>query len=527
MPTAAKQAELDRNAQELAAKIALPSRLGEAISEEMWAETYLVDPWVLEVEAAIIEAVMNPDPDDRQFIRVHLPPQVGKTRFMTLLAFWLLGMMPETRIIFVTYSDEYSAMRGREIRNMIDAFGWMFGIEIDPNTKGASDFQLKGHRGGVLAVGIGSQITGRSGDVIIIDDLLKNAQEAASKATKDMHEQEYDRTLYPRLQPGGTMILTNTRWSEDDLAGRLETRENAEGYEGDRFDVLKFPAIAEPSVEEADEFTSDEEREAWTDVIGRRHGEPLKCRYYRAGEWAKSIFYRIRATMIHTNPLGWAATYQQNASSLEGSMFPPKKWKRYHTADLPDLYSIWRVWDLAASEGSGDFTVGTKIGRGSDGFMYVIDIIRQRLSPDAVLELVKATATLDGPTVGIAIEEERAGAGKTVTAFYKKALPNSRVEGVRAEGQKEVRATPASTLQQGGSLLIPYDDEADWDVKGYVDECKQMMGDGRKPRYDDRIDTTAYGVNLLMVSAPVEVLETSTLLDAEDKMFALLMSQAA
>lgn len=527
MPTAAKQAELDQQAQEHAAKVALPSALGVAISKDMWTEDYLVDPWVLEIEAAIIEAVMDEDPEERHFIRIHLPPQVGKTRYMTLLAFWILGMMPETRIIFVTYSDDYSATRGREIRQMIDAFGWMFGIEIDPNTKSASDFQLKGHRGGVLAVGIGSQITGRSGDVIIIDDLLKNAQEAASKAAKDLHEEEFDRTLYPRLQPGGTMILTNTRWSEDDLAGRLETREQAEGYEGDRFQLLTFPAIAEPSEAEAEEFTSDAEREAWTDVIGRTHGEPLKCRYYRGGEWTKSIFYRIRATMIQTNPIGWASTYQQNPTSREGSMFPAKKWKRYHVAALPDLYAIWRVWDLAASEGSGDWTVGTKIGRGGDGNMYVLDIIRERLSPDNVLALVQATAIADGPTVGIAVEEERAGSGKTVTAFYKKSLPNSRVEGVRAEGQKETRATPASTLQQNGGLLIPYDDDVEWDVKGYVDECKQMMGDGRKPRYDDRIDTTAYGVNLLMVSEPVEVLETSTLVDAEDQMFALLMRQAA
>ena len=181
MPTAAKQAELDRSAQEHAAKIALPSALGAAIAPDMWTEEYLVDPWVLEVEAAIITAVMDEDPNERHFIRVHLPPQVGKTRYMTLLAFWLLGVMPETRIIFVTYSDDYSANRGREIRNMIDAFGWMFGIEIDPDTKSASDFKLKGHRGGVLAVGIGSQITGRSGDVIIIDDLLKNARRPRRK----------------------------------------------------------------------------------------------------------------------------------------------------------------------------------------------------------------------------------------------------------------------------------------------------------------------------------------------------------
>jgi predicted phage terminase large subunit-like protein len=526
MPTAAKQAELDRSSQEHAAKIALPSALGIAIAPGMWTEDYLVDPWVLEVEAAIIDAVMDEDPNERHFIRVHLPPQVGKTRYMTLLAFWLLGVMPETRIIFVTYSDDYSANRGREIRNMIDAYGWMFGIEIDPNTKSASDFKLKGHRGGVLAVGIGSQITGRSGDVIIIDDLLKNAQEAASKAAKDLHEEEFDRTLYPRLQPGGTMILTNTRWSEDDLAGRLETREADPEYVGDRFEVLTFPAIAEMPAHDEVELTPDE-REAWSDIIGRVEGEPLKCRYFRGGDWDKSIFYKIRATMIRSNPIGWASTYQQNPTSREGSMFPAHKWNYYHPEELPELYAIWRVWDLAASEGSGDWTVGTKMGRGSDGKMYVIDCIRDRLSPDNVLALVKRTALADGFTVGVGVEETRAGDGKTVTAFYKKALTGFRVEGCPAVGQKETRAVPYSTLQQQGDILLPYDVDVDWDVKGFVDEHKQMMGDGRKPRYDDRIDTGAYCVNLLVTAGPMEVLETGgASADVEDQMFALLMRTA-
>jgi predicted phage terminase large subunit-like protein len=165
------------------------------------------------------------------------------------------------------------------------------------------------------------------------------------------------------------------------------------------------------------------------------------------------------------------------------------------------------------------------MGRGSDGKMYVVDCIRDRLSPDNVLALVKRTAIADGFTVGIGVEETRAGDGKHVTAFYKKALTGWRVEGCPAVGQKETRAVPYSTLQQQGDVLLPYDDEVDWDVKGFVDEHKQMMGDGRKPRYDDRIDTGAYCVNLLTVAGPMEVLETGGG-STEDQMFRLLMRSA-
>jgi hypothetical protein len=147
------------------------------------------------------------------------------------------------------------------------------------------------------------------------------------------------------------MILSNTRWAEDDLAGRRGARENEEGNEGDRFEVLTFPAIAEPSEAEALELTTPEQRAEWRDIIGRREGEPLKSRFYRGGPWEESLFYRARATLMRKNPLSWAADYQQNPTSREGSMFPESKWVYYHPAELPELYAIWRVWDLAASEG--------------------------------------------------------------------------------------------------------------------------------------------------------------------------------
>lgn len=540
---------------DLLEKIATPTRLGKAISRDMWAERYLVDPWQLAFEKTVLPPVTNnpllsmtddewdryeealeaDDEDaleewdfDRQFFRLHLPPQVGKTRYMTLLIFWILGMMPDTRIIFITYSDDYSRERGLEIRKMIEAFGWMFGIELDPTKTSSTDFGIKGHRGGVLAVGIGSQITGRSGDVIIIDDLLKNMKEATSTATKRLHESEFFGTIYTRLQPGGTMILTNTRFAEDDLAGRLEEREESEGYEGDRFQVMAFPAIAEIPERERVDLT-EEEQEAWRDIIGRRVGEPLKCRYYRGGDWKKSSFYKVRSSMVN-RPMEWKAVFQQDPSSLEGGMFPPKKWARYRLSDLTSnggtifMDQLIRVWDLAASEGSGDWTVGGKFGRDSDGNVYVLDIVRKRLSPDNVLERVKATSMTDGYGTRIRFEEERSGSGKHTVAFYKSALPGYNVDGRRAEGDKETRLMPASTKQQEGTLLIPDDaDEVTW-VRGYIAELARMMGDGRRPAHDDQADVTGYAVLELLDSGPVEVLDSSGMdLTTEDEMAGLLM----
>ena len=157
---------------------------------------------------------------------------------------------------------------------------------------------------------------------------------------------------------------------------------------------------------------------------------------------------------------------------------------------MPLMYEMWRVWDLAASEGSGDFTVGTLMGRGFDGQIYVIDVKRERLSPDNVLDSGEGHRRIRMATT--VVDPDRGGTGRftarPVTAFYKKAF---RRYGSTVSGRKAPKRPCHAVLDApaGRRDADPLDDEADWDVKGFVDERRQMMGDGRKPRYDDRIDT--------------------------------------
>jgi predicted phage terminase large subunit-like protein len=473
------------------------------LAPKLWGygQTYDLDPWLELVEERLLDAVL--DRKHQRFCRIHVPPQVGKTSYSGgFLPFWILGMFPESRIILITYSDDYSRLRGGEVRNMIKAYGMeLFGIEIDPDREAAGDWGIKGHRGGMLSVGIGSQITGRAGDIIIIDDIIKNMQDAASVATKALHVREYDGTIRGRLQPGGTIIMTSTRWADDDLAGVIGTRTAKPGYNGDKWEVLSFPAIAEPSDEESQHAV---DFELWEDELGRKYGEPLACRFTDPDlPWEETVFYAIRRS---GDLFTFSCLFQQNPVASDAGMFPPAKWERFRYAELPKMLSTVRVWDPAATAGGGDYSVGLKLGKGEDGRFYVLDVWRDQLDSDAVLAAALVMAKSDGYETEIGVEQERAGAGKGTVRFWDVELVQHgfRVFPCKADGSKEERAKPASTLQHGGRLLIPHEDEGREWVPVLIDQARRMMGDGRRGRNDDMVDGFAHGVLHLLDAAAVE-----------------------
>lgn len=334
---------------------------------------------------------------------------------------------------------------------------------------------------------------------IIIDDLIKNAQEAASAATKRTHLAEWDGTINRRVQPGGTVIIIATRWAEDDLSGALIERMKEPGYSGPQWEVIEFPAFAEP--QDGVELSDDELLE-WHDIIGRKNGEVLDCRFSRIPNRAPEDFFTLaRAGM---DGFAWSCLYQQKPSAREGGMFPVENWQFYDIAELPEIDKQVRVWDLAATEGGGDWTVGTLMGRSGDKF-YVLDVQRFRKSAGGVQDEVKRVAAMDGFSIKIKFEEEKGGSGKSVTEAYKRLLVGHIVEPSKAEGDKESRSTPYSSEQNKKRVFLPRIGTVAWDVKAFIEEHRKMMGDGRRPKHDDQIDTAAYCILDLLGSGVVEM----------------------
>jgi len=180
-------------------------------------------------------------------------------------------------------------------------------------------------------------------------------------------------------------------------------------------------------------------------------------------------------------------------------MFPKDRWQYYD--ELPPLTVVRRVWDIAATEGGGDWTVGGYVGKDTAGNYYVVDIQRFQKSVDGVKNSIKGQAVTDGRHIPIRMEEERAGAGKTTIGFYRSELQGWQFEPVKAEGQKVSRFTPYSDLQQSGKVFLPRD--APW-VDAFTAEHKAQMPDGRGPKFDDQIDVVAYAVIDMYDLGPIE-----------------------
>lgn len=484
---------------EHARRISLPSRVGQHIGQQVWGEPYIVYPWLAYAEQRIVDAIL--DTEHERYLIINAPPQVGKSSYVgILLPFWITGMFPSWQVMYISYSDDFSTGRGKDVRTLHNLYGKeLFNSSIDPDFVAATDWRVSGGRGGMLSVGIGGLITGRPGHVIIIDDLIKNAQEATSSATKKMHLAEWDGTINRRIQPGGTVIIIATRWAEDDLSGALIERMNEPGYSGPTWEVVEFPAFAEPP--DGLELSDDELAE-WTDIIGRNFGEVLDCRFSRIPGRAPEDFFTL--TRAGMDPFAFSCLYQQRPSAREGGMFPPENWQFYDPDELPEMDRSVRVWDLAATEGGGDWTVGTRVGRCGDKF-YVTDVRRFRKNSGGVQDEVKMVAAFDGFGPKVLIEEEKGGAGKSVIESYKRLLVGHVVEAAKAEGDKESRATPYSAEQHKRRIYLPRPGTVSWDVKKFIDEHRRMMGDGRRPKHDDQIDTTAYGMLDLLGSGVVEI----------------------
>jgi predicted phage terminase large subunit-like protein len=192
------------------------------------------------------------------------------------------------------------------------------------------------------------------------------------------------------------------------------------------------------------------------------------------------------------DPLVWAALYQQNPALSSDLMFRPENWQEYKAVYRTELMGsctkLVRVWDLAASDKKGDWTVGCLMGLHRSGLIYVFDVQRVRKNATAVEELVRATAEIDGRKVKIMIEQERAGAGKTVLAHYQKILMGWIVEEARAETDKASRAMLYSSKQGNGLVYLP--DEAAWKAE-WVKEHEGFPN----IRHDDQVDTGAYAFN--------------------------------
>lgn len=416
------------------------------------------------------------DRTQQRFIIVEASVRHAKSTLCThAVPTWHMGMYPEDATLIVSYSDDFSEYWGRMNMELFKRVGpTYFGQTVDPKVAAVAEWRVAGHKGIMRAVGALGPITGLGFGLIVVDDPIKNNLEALSAVHRERLKNWFMTTIRTRLAPWGTLILVMARWHEADLAGWIQERMAEAGYAGDQWEVIHLPAIAE-APEHADP-------DMWRDELGRSEGDALW-----PAMWSKAQLMQIKASLDDAT---WSALYQQSPTSREGTMFRPENWVLIDQIDEAPLRKL-RWWDLAATEGGGDYTVGALIGVDHQNMPVVLDIKRVRMRASDVEDLVLATAREDGIAVPIRMEQERAGAGNTVIEHYARVLMGFDFAGKRPVGDVNIRAQAWASAQQKRMVRML---KRDW-TEACIHEHQVFS---ERARFDDQVDGCSSAFNELM-----------------------------
>lgn len=266
-----------------------------------------------------------------RFLMVFMPPRHGKSELISkYLPGWWLGTFPEERVILSSYEGGFAHTWGRKVRDTIEESGQaVFGITIRQDSKAANRWDLVGHEGGMVAAGVGGPITGKGAHLFIMDDPIKNPEQAYSKTYRERAWDWWRGVAMARLEPSGVAVMMMTRWHQDDLAGRLIKAEPGEWV------VLRFPAIAEHD-------------EAWKDP----HTDRLLWQRPQGNALWPARFPRDAMLKRMRKAGGYlaAAEYQQNPSAPEGNIFR-RAWFRYFRIEHDGIETYYVLFEGARRVG--------------------------------------------------------------------------------------------------------------------------------------------------------------------------------
>lgn len=384
---------------------------------------------------------------------IFMPPRHTKTETVTVrYSTYRLENDPKMNIILGSYNQHLANRFSRKIKRIAETR-----IPLSKERNAVEEWETAAG-GGFRAVGVGGGITGFGGNLIMIDDPVKSREEADSETFRNKCWDWFNDDLYTRLEPDAAMILTMTRWHEDDLAGRLLNEMN-DG--GEQWEIVQLAAIAEEG-----------------DPMGRKIGEPL-C----PDRYDLEALERIR----QRGERSFEALYQQRPTAKSGSFFHVDKLEIVPAAPVNGRRA--RGWDKAGTEGGGDYTAGIKMCKGDDGLFYIEDVQRGQWNTATRDRNIRQTAELDGISVKQIGEQEPGSGGLESAQNFIRLLSGFSVTTERSTANKQERADPFSSQLNAGNVRVV---KGDWN-RAFIEELRQFP----QGRHDDQVDAASLAFNLL------------------------------
>lgn len=411
-------------------------------------------------------------------LMINLPFQHGKSLISShYFPAWVLLLFPHTRIILAAHEERYATQYGSKVKDVIEKWGKPLGVRLKEDSQAKGEWVVDRHGGGMVCRGMKGALQGRPADLFLIDDPLKDPEQALSSVILENQWDWYQTVAFSRLGPKAPIVIITTRWVKNDLCGKImsESRDS-----GEKWKVIKIPALAKED-----------------DILGRKPGEAL---------WEERV-PRARLEMIRKKRGRWfSACWQQEPEDAEGMWFKPKwpdgRWRWPLFTDVGDAYSlpleggrrklvvkpevmIIVTVDWAWSKKStADHTAIGTFGLTPSGEGLVLDQRNKRLRPE---ELAPALADVcrDYHPHLVAVETGH----PTLANEYRRHPEIPEIRWLSTESKNKLaRALHAIMMCENGRIYVP-DNDPPW----LYDYASQMAGfTGNDDESDDMVDDTSY-----------------------------------
>lgn len=444
---------------------------------------------------ALIEALERVVATPGGRLIVTMPPRHSKSLHVSEhLPAWYLGRNPDKRIIAASHSAHLAYTFSRRVRNKIAHPDYPFpGVKVADDKGAVQGWDIEGHQGGYMAVGVGGSPTGHGGN-IVIDDPIRSAADAESQTIRDGLWEWYQSTIRPRLEPAdGWIVVTATRWHADDLTGRLLA---AQATGGEHWEHLHLPAI------------SDAGEALWPD------------------RWSLEALREIKGAV---GSRAWEAQYQGRPSPAEGGIFKRHWWRFWHAPGLPlPPVSVrnekgesvlcpclplppWfddqvQSWDMAFKANAGNSYVVGQVWGALRGDAYLLTQTRDHLDfPQSVAAVRGLSAAW--PRAATKLIEDKAN-GPAVIATLRHEIPG--IVPVEPGGSKEARAHAFSPAAESGNLYLPHPAIAPW-VNDFIEEAA-----GFPFGTTDQVDAAGQAITRLLFSGRGGITQSNYLEQGRD-----------
>ena len=399
----------------------------------------------------------------RPVLLLGAPPQHGKSELVSRrFPAYIFGLYPELRLAACSYAADLARDMNRDVQRIMmdDPFHAVFPeVALNPKRvvtlegqalRNSDRFDIPGHRGYYVCAGVGGPLTGKAVDIGIIDDPIKNEEEARSPTVKRNIQRWYETVFLTRLSRNSGHIIMATRWAVDDLAG-VVAKNNG------RAKALSFPAI-------------------------NAQGQALVPDLHPLD--------KLLETKAMLSPAQWSALYQQNPVQEGGNIFQEAWFKRWNLGNLPEFFDeLVLSWDMTfkGTDGS-DYVVGQAWARKGVSY-YLLHQVRARMSYTASKGALRTMAAHFPNRSGVLVEDK--ANGPAVMDDLKDEIDD--LIPVEPDGSKVARAYAVTPVFAAGNVYVPEDDAAHPWVPDYIAEMISFPAGA----HDDQVDATTQAIRHL------------------------------